>query len=114
MSSKQQKHIANKESNEVIKKVMQINLFKELSNLIRTFRGQSQRTSEVKAHVVRFVLLPRVNLLLREADGGHGGVMAAVPTRKWLPARFQRSIWEIRDSQRTEEKKSQALCGLEK
>lgn len=101
MSSKQQKHIANKESNKVIKKVRQINLYKELSNLIRTFKGWPQRTSEVKAHVVRFVFLVRVNLLLREADGGHCGVMAAVPTGKWLPTLFQRSIWEIRDLQRT-------------
>lgn len=96
------KRIVNKESNKVIKKVRQINLFKELSNLIRTSRGRSQRTSEVKAHVVRFVFfLPRVNLLHTEADGGHASDMAALPTGKWLPAFIQRSIWEIRDLQRT-------------
>lgn len=95
------KRIVNKESNKVIKKVRQINLFKELSNLIRTSRVRSRRTSEVKTHVVRFVFLLRVNLLLREADGGHAGVAAALPKGKWLPAFSQRSIWEIRDLQRT-------------
>lgn len=95
------KCIVNKESNKVIKKVRQINLFKEFSNLIWTLSSRSQRTSEENAHVVRFVFLLRVNLLPREADGGHAGVMAAVPTGKWLPAFFQRSIWEIRDLQRT-------------
>lgn len=79
MSSEQQKkRIVNNESNKVIKYVKQINLFKELSNLIRASRGRSQRTSEVKTHVVRFVFLLRVNLLLREADGGHAGVMTLV------------------------------------